>query len=40
VILGLMPHPDAAEQQQQQANRRYLEGWMDRLVESQLSSFQ
>jgi CO2 hydration protein len=40
VIFGLMPYPDAANQQQRQANRQYLEGWMDRFVDSRLPSIQ
>ena len=40
VIFGLMPYPDAADQHQQQANRQYLEGWMDRFVDSRLPSIQ
>ncbi|MCU0569066.1 MAG: CO2 hydration protein [Oculatellaceae cyanobacterium Prado106] len=39
-IQGLMPHPDATDPQQQQANRQYLEGWMDRFMESRLMSVQ
>lgn len=40
-ILGLMPHPlDTQDLDQQQANRKYLEGWMDKLLESRLVSFQ
>lgn len=40
-ILGLMPHPiDTQDLKEQQANRKYLEGWMDKLLESQLVSFQ
>lgn len=41
VILGLMPHPlDTTELEQQQVNRRYLEGWMNRLLDSRLLSLQ
>lgn len=40
-IFGLMPHPrttiDPAEQQ---ANRAYLEGWMDKMMETQLLNVQ
>lgn len=40
-ILGLAPHPiDTKDPQEQQINRKYLEGWMDKLLESQLLSFQ
>lgn len=40
-ILGLMPHAlDAIDPQEQQANRSYLEGWMDRLLESRLLNVQ
>jgi CO2 hydration protein len=40
-ILGLMPHAiDTEDPQEQQANRKYLEGWMDKLLESQLLRFQ
>ncbi|NJN86077.1 MAG: carbon dioxide transporter, partial [Leptolyngbyaceae cyanobacterium SL_7_1] len=40
-ILGLMPHPpDTLDPEQQQINRRYLEGWMDRLLDSRLLSLQ
>ncbi len=40
-ILGLMPHPlDTTSPEQRQENRRYLEGWMDRLMESRLLSVQ
>ncbi len=36
-ILGLMPYPlDSQDPAHQQANQVYLEGWMDRLVTSQL----
>lgn len=37
-ILGLMPYPmDTVEPGEQQANRKYLESWMDRLQTSRLS---
>jgi CO2 hydration protein len=39
-ILGLMPHPLPSDAEQQQANRTYLEGWMDRLQSSRLLSVQ
>jgi CO2 hydration protein len=40
-ILGLMPHPaDTTDPQQQQENQAYLEGWMDRLIVSQLDTVQ
>jgi CO2 hydration protein len=40
-ILGLLPHPlDTADPAQQQENRTYLEGWMDRLLDSRLISVQ
>jgi len=40
-ILGLMPHPlDTTDPQERQANRTYLEGWMNRLIESRLVSLQ
>jgi CO2 hydration protein len=40
-ILGLLPHPlETTNPQQQQVNRRYLEGWMDRLLDSRLLSVQ
>lgn len=36
-ILGLMPYPlDSPDPAHQQANQAYLEGWMDRLITSQL----
>ena len=36
-ILGLMPYPlDSPDPADQKANQVYLEGWMDRLVTSQL----
>ncbi|HEY9647507.1 MAG TPA: CO2 hydration protein [Chroococcidiopsis sp.] len=36
-ILGLMPNPaDTTDPSQQQENRVYLEGWMDRLLDSRL----
>lgn len=40
-ILGLAPYPiDTSDPEQRQANRVYLEGWMDRLVSSQLLTVQ
>lgn len=40
-ILGLMPHPlETADSSEQAVNRQYLEGWMDRLMESRLLSVQ
>jgi CO2 hydration protein len=40
-ILGLMPHSlDTTSPEQRQENRRYLEGWMNRLMESRLLSVQ
>lgn len=40
-ILGLLPHPlDTTDPAQQQENRRYLEGWLDRLIDSRLPSVQ
>jgi len=40
-IKGLMPYPpDTCEPSQQKANRRYLEGWLDRLQESRLMDIQ
>jgi CO2 hydration protein len=40
-ILGLMPHPlNTADPEQQRVNRVYLEGWMDRFVDSRLLSVQ
>ncbi|NEO32105.1 MAG: CO2 hydration protein [Symploca sp. SIO3C6] len=37
VILGLAPHPlDSEDNEQQEANQAYLEGWMDRLLTSRL----
>lgn len=36
-ILGLAPHPiDTLEPAEQQANRQYLEGWMNRFISSRL----
>jgi hypothetical protein len=36
-IQGLAPHPlTTTERSEQEANRRYLEGWMDKFVGSQL----
>jgi CO2 hydration protein len=36
-ILGLAPYPlDSNNEQERQANRRYFEGWMNRLVKSRL----
>jgi CO2 hydration protein len=40
-ILGLAPHPiDTQNPKEQAENRKYLEGWMDKLAESRLISFQ
>jgi CO2 hydration protein len=40
-ILGLLPNPlDTQDQQQRQHNRKYFEGWMDRLIESRLPNVQ
>jgi CO2 hydration protein len=40
-ILGLMPNPlDTTDEKQRQENRKYLEGWMDKLTESQVTSVQ
>lgn len=40
-MLGLMPYPlDTANLEQQQANRAYLESWMDRFLESRLLTVQ
>jgi CO2 hydration protein len=40
-MLGLKPHAlDTTDPQEQAANRKYLEGWMDRFVESRLSRVQ
>jgi CO2 hydration protein len=40
-ILGLMPYPRTTEDpEQRRANRAYLEGWMDRLIETQLLAVQ
>jgi CO2 hydration protein len=40
-ILGLLPHPlDTVDASQRQANRLYLEHWMDRMMDSQLPSVQ
>jgi CO2 hydration protein len=40
-ILGLMPHdPQTTDPAEQQANQTYLEGWMDRLLTSQLLAVQ
>ena len=40
-ILGLMPYPkDTTNPEEQQANRAYLEGWLDRLSESRLLTLQ
>ncbi|MBI4782510.1 MAG: CO2 hydration protein [Oscillatoriophycideae cyanobacterium NC_groundwater_1537_Pr4_S-0.65um_50_18] len=40
-IFGLMPHPrDTTDSTQQLANRAYLEGWMDRFVDSRLPNVQ
>lgn len=40
-ILGLMPHPlDTESVEEQRANRKYLEGWLDRLLTSRLANVQ
>lgn len=40
-IFGLMPHPrTTTDPAEQQANRVYLEGWMDKLLETQLLNVQ
>ncbi len=40
-MLGLMPYSlETTDIQEQQANRNYLEGWMDRLIDSRLSNVQ
>ncbi len=40
-ILGLMPHAiDTIDANEQQINRKYLEGWMDRLIDSRLPNIQ
>ena len=40
-ILGLMPHAlDTTDANEQQINRKYLEGWMDRLIDSRLPNIQ
>jgi CO2 hydration protein len=40
-IFGLMPHPaDTPDLAQRQANRLYLEGWMDRFIDSRLLKVQ
>ncbi len=40
-ILGLAPYPiDTEDPQEQKANRKYLEGWMDKLVDSRLANVQ
>ncbi|MER3435070.1 MAG: carbon dioxide transporter [Leptolyngbya sp. ERB_1_1] len=40
-ILGLAPHAiDTNDPKEQAENRKYLEGWMDKLLESRLISFQ
>lgn len=40
-ILGLMPHPtETADAEKQQANRQYLEAWMDRFLNSRLPNVQ
>jgi CO2 hydration protein len=40
-IVGLMPHAaDTEDPKKQQANQKYLEGWMDRFMISQLESVQ
>lgn len=36
-VVGLMPHsPDTQDPEEQKANQAYLEGWMDRLINSRL----
>lgn len=40
-MLGLMPHPlQTTDPAEQKTNRKYLEAWMDRFVESRLSNVQ
>ncbi|NDJ18086.1 CO2 hydration protein [Myxacorys almedinensis] len=40
-ILGLAPHPiNTEDPQEQKANRKYLEGWMDKLAESRIANVQ
>ena len=40
-ILGLAPHPiDTPNPQEREINRKYLEGWMNKLMESRLVGFQ
>lgn len=40
-MLGLMPHPlNTTDPTQRQANRKYLESWMDRFLTSRLSNVQ
>jgi CO2 hydration protein len=40
-ILGLAPHPlDTTDPKQQKANQSYLEGWMNRFLESRLQAVQ
>lgn len=40
-MLGLLPHPiETTDVKEQQTNRQYLEGWMDRLVDSRLPNVQ
>jgi CO2 hydration protein len=40
-IFGLMPHPRTTENpEEQRANRAYLEGWMDKFIDSRLLSVQ
>ncbi len=40
-IWGLVPHPmDSSDSQQLAQNRRYFKGWVDRLVQSELGTFQ
>ncbi|GAB4380561.1 MAG: CO2 hydration protein [Elainellaceae cyanobacterium] len=40
-MLGLAPYPiDTEDPEQRQVNRQYLEGWMDRLIETQLLNVQ
>lgn len=40
-MLGLMPHAiDTTDPQEKQANRKYLEGWMDKFLSSRLTAVQ
>lgn len=40
-VLGLMPYPkDTTNPEERQANRAYLEGWLDRLLDSRLLTLQ